>query len=879
MNITKATKIRANEVDVVSPSECNEGKQSLFDIVSSASDFLRIYEHYITSAIQYKQERPPFLSWKKIGSNESMIIELVKPENMHSGTYRKLAESFLESRWIYDGIKKSRAGGELERIDVLDCDRENYTLKLSKIPVNKKISVPSQRYVLDRQLDAMCTLLNVPREDYLPIYRLFVNPEKATFPPLKNVRNKKTLNWNLLNKTKDNMKNTEGTGEQRNFVKKALSTPDYAILEGPPGSGKTETICELILQAIEKNQKVMLVAHTHAAVDNVLERIKDYKEVVAVRISAREQKVDETVMEYHISNRRQTEKKRLITYLDAQSQKSIAQKYFSDAIREDDEVTTNLILASANLVCGTTIGILNHPAIKNSDSPPEPLYDLLILDEAGMVTFPEWLVPALYAKRWIFVGDTLQLSPYVDREELAANINYQLINARSSETGLPESRIIKEVCLNCFRSLQSVGLVIHKNRENFNVYKKQANSLDLDLIILDDIKPFPKIKKTNGVLFLSTPESYKEKMDDLGERIRWIRGDIEENLDDMEDNKLLSNDTNVLEKIGDSWEMELSWRMDRIYQLRHYRESDGKSYQIKKAYEEQIENLLPAWNDAFSEKLRRSIYDTCFVPLPSLMDLLQEGYQAYQNSHINALTHGMRKDDFSERHTLLTHQHRSHSAIMRFSREMLYKKKGKDCLKTPKYLDDIRKEEFSYTGYSNPAVWVTYRDQQSAEDEKNNRNPKEAQHLLDHLNKIISWAESHKPPGERERWEFAVLTFYSNQEDYLRKCLSKILNVPGPRIFEKGSNIRVRLATIDTFQGHEADVVLLSLVNTRRVGFLDTVTRLNVALTRARNQMLIFGKKEFFKEQPYSKMLQEIARDENPYYMILEQAGGMFDET
>jgi superfamily I DNA and/or RNA helicase len=60
------------------------------------------------------------------------------------------------------------------------------------------------------------------------------------------------------------------------------------------------------------------------------------------------------------------------------------------------------------------------------------------------------------------------------------------------------------------------------------------------------------------------------------------------------------------------------------------------------------------------------------------------------------------------------------------------------------------------------------------------------------------------------------------------------------------------------------------MVNTSKVGFLDSLNRLNVALTRARNQLVIFGKKEFFKTQPYSTMLQKLAGDENPYYMILD---------
>ena len=66
-----------------------------------------------------------------------------------------------------------------------------------------------------------------------------------------------------------------GVEEQRRFVEIALKTPDFAILEGPPGSGKTAVITEIILRAIEKCERVLLCASTHVAVDNLVRRVKD----------------------------------------------------------------------------------------------------------------------------------------------------------------------------------------------------------------------------------------------------------------------------------------------------------------------------------------------------------------------------------------------------------------------------------------------------------------------------------------------------------------------------------------------------------------------------------------------------------------------------
>ncbi|MCK5345113.1 MAG: ATP-binding domain-containing protein, partial [Candidatus Heimdallarchaeota archaeon] len=56
---------------------------------------------------------------------------------------------------------------------------------------------------------------------------------------------------------------------------------------------------------------------------------------------------------------------------------------------------------------------------------------------------------------------------------------------------------------------------------------------------------------------------------------------------------------------------------------------------------------------------------------------------------------------------------------------------------------------------------------------------------------------------------------------------------------------KIDVCTVDRFQGHEADIVLLSFVRSGDgIGFLDNPNRLNVAITRARHQLVIFGDKK-----------------------------------
>src|SRR5687768_1017623 len=56
-------------------------------------------------------------------------------------------------------------------------------------------------------------------------------------------------------------------------VEFALAAQDVAIIHGPPGTGKTTTVVELIRQAVARGEKVLACAPSNLAVDNLLERL------------------------------------------------------------------------------------------------------------------------------------------------------------------------------------------------------------------------------------------------------------------------------------------------------------------------------------------------------------------------------------------------------------------------------------------------------------------------------------------------------------------------------------------------------------------------------------------------------------------------------
>jgi hypothetical protein len=76
---------------------------------------------------------------------------------------------------------------------------------------------------------------------------------------------------------------TQLDADQRAAVCMALNTPDGALIQGFPGTGKSRVIAEVIRLAVRHGQRILLVAPSPAALDVVLERLADQPEVLPLR--------------------------------------------------------------------------------------------------------------------------------------------------------------------------------------------------------------------------------------------------------------------------------------------------------------------------------------------------------------------------------------------------------------------------------------------------------------------------------------------------------------------------------------------------------------------------------------------------------------------
>jgi hypothetical protein len=93
-----------------------------------------------------------------------------------------------------------------------------------------------------------------------------------------------------------------------------------------------------------------------------------------------------------------------------------------------------------------------------------------------------------------------------------------------------------------------------------------------------------------------------------------------------------------------------------------------------------------------------------------------------------------------------------------------------------------------------------------------------------------------------------VITPYLAQAQLLKRELKKIKSL---RAWD--------VATVDSFQGQEGDIVIVSTVRTKSVGFTDDSNRLNVALTRAKCILRVVGDIKFFLSLGEASILRKLA--------------------
>lgn len=64
---------------------------------------------------------------------------------------------------------------------------------------------------------------------------------------------------------------------QKDAIRFALASREVALIHGPPGTGKTHTLIELILQLVKQKKRLLVCGPSNISVDNIVERLAPHK--------------------------------------------------------------------------------------------------------------------------------------------------------------------------------------------------------------------------------------------------------------------------------------------------------------------------------------------------------------------------------------------------------------------------------------------------------------------------------------------------------------------------------------------------------------------------------------------------------------------------
>ena len=244
-------------------------------------------------------------------------------------------------------------------------------------------------------------------------------------------------------------------------------------------------------------------------------------------------------------------------------------------------------------------------------------------------------------------------------------------------------------------------------------------------------------------------------------------------------------------------------------------------------------------------------------------------------------------------------QYRMHPAINDVIKQFYLNDEcgGLRCGLNPCFVDspDLRNPESRYHGFKSegfisPDVHTIWVNVETPEESEGSSTVNTGE--IDAINTILEklsqaegfkeymshWDTLKEEYKRNEEKEIGVISFYGRQVGRIKRDVRPNANIRG---------LRLKINTVDKFQGMERNIVIVSTVRSNmevlgaklkentKVGFADSPERLNVALSRARRLLIVVGNKKFFSN----------IKDKNGNYLYLnaikeiEKSGKVIEYT
>lgn len=146
-------------------------------------------------------------------------------------------------------------------------------------------------------------------------------------------------------------------------------------------------------------------------------------------------------------------------------------------------------------------------------------------------------------------------------------------------------------------------------------------------------------------------------------------------------------------------------------------------------------------------------------------------------------------------------------------------------------------------------------------------NPEEAAFLFRHLVQLVAELSEYYKPAD-----FPTIAIIAPYKEQILVLKEQLLHVPALQPYLHCISVN----TVDSFQGQERDIVYISMTRSNTegsIGFLADIRRMNVAMTRARKQLVIIGDSATLCQHPFYAGFMTYSETNNAYQSAWEFAG------
>ena len=290
--------------------------------------------------------------------------------------------------------------------------------------------------------------------------------------------------------------NSQVNESQKQAILKAIWAEDLAVIQGPPGTGKSTAIAELIWQLVrigygqgQERERILLTSETNLAVDNAISRILNtYTNLVKPVRFGDEEKLESEGLQFSIELMERWVKEGdacLVTseedeetgtiirndlvlrnWLDNISRRSFScsndetdpiiqrwRKFLHDPDEQTRGAVFKRYLEEVNVIGATCSSIGDQKANRGdfagftsffhnyckvlgkekATSRIKIKFTTVIQDESSKATPAELVLPFVYGKRAIVIGDHRQLPPMLDKEEFDESLAFAKKHAFTDE--------------------------------------------------------------------------------------------------------------------------------------------------------------------------------------------------------------------------------------------------------------------------------------------------------------------------------------------------------------------------------------------------------------------------------------------------------------